>query len=1072
MFDSETAGLLESAPGVPGLNPQALPQLLTRHYAELVARRLRGGHPGEDDQDGLEWSLERIADTYEIIASVSDDQTNRRPAAFVAGTAQQILARENEVTQGDGPVVPIDRDQLSASMAAALLFFIAEQYADAYEAGGAIDTRGEDVETKRLAAHVRDLVRGRVAAIVQRASQGAAVADQDLPLQARAFRRLVSTLADGIEYLARYVLSEPDRDGKSNRRRARELFQQVLELSGHSGKWGGLEGALRTSYPGPAHLASLLLAASHGIGAACLTRLPAPKGSDTTFWSAWLRFRAQDNPYIWPNHREAIKEDFHRIGSNAVLVLPTGAGKTTVSTLKIAATLASGKKVVFLAPTHALAEQVTDDLQELFPTDQFDLKVSAEFDSLLVGDSTLQNIEVMTPEGCLAMLSYSSESFADVGLLVFDECHLLSPESKRIGRALDGMLCLLAFCQAAPDADLLFLSAMLRNGAAFGEWIKYLTGRDCAVVELLWKPSRQARGVVVYRRSDISAAEERAHAIQSHLDLQKGKAKSLRKPAEAALTARPYALWGLRHNWADVPDSQALTTISEDEFQLSGRNGRGRVTALPNANETAAQIAIAAAQTGTKSIVFVNAKNVSVSTAEKISKALKQEIRLSNAEKALWLSITAELGDSKHSVFGAGNFKAVPHNAAMLRIERKLSEHLYKRPDGAMAIIATPTLAQGLNLPAQLALLAGDKRTVEEGEGREDLEAHEVLNAAARAGRAGHLANGVVLLVPEPVVCFAKQKGEKAALAKLRAVLPEDDRCVDITDPLEKILDRIADGEFLDKEVRYTVNRLATIAASDGDTSQMDRIMGRSLGAFMARQQAREDEYTAKILGLWTEVQEAVEDEPKEVVLRLASKTGLPLDLLERLRQRLSKTSDDLPLSVVQWVTFIFDWLKADTQSRDHLLAGVKDAALKAAGEPTKGELKRGTLVAIEPGVIAWLEGRPFNDIERILKGDPDATAPTKAMCPRARALTSTFIARGLSFVAGVVSRMVIEMEIGLDDAGEASDVIRALSVAVRRGFDSSAKLTFANRHPQILSRVELHQAYADAPLDEDSEFD
>lgn len=1069
MFDAETTGLLESAPGIPGLNPQALPQLLTRHYAELVARRLRGVGREEDQQDDSQWPLERIADTYEIIASVSGDQASRRPAAFVAGTAQQILAREYLAVQGEGQAVSIDRNQLSASMAAALLFFIAEQYADAYEAGGAINTQAEDVETMRLAAHVSDLVRGRIAVIVERSGQEAAIPARDLLLQERAFRQLVSSLADGIEYLARYVLSESDRDGKSNMRRARELFKHVLELSGHSGQWRGLEGALRTSYPGPAHLASLLLAASDGIGAACLTRLPPPEGSDEKFWRTWLRFRAQDNPYVWHNHREAIEEDFHRIGRSAVLVLPTGAGKTTVSTLKIAATLASGKKVVFLAPTHALAEQVTDDLQELFPADQFGMNVSAEFDSLLVEDSSLQNIEVMTPEGCLAMLSYSSESFADVGLLVFDECHLLSPESKRIGRALDGMLCLLAFCEAVPDADLLFLSAMLRNGPAFGEWVKYLTNRDCAVVELLWKPSRQARGVVVYRRSEISTAEDEALAIQIRLDQLKGKqAKMLRTDATAALMARPHALWGLRHNWADVPDSQALTAISDGKFKLSGRNGRGRVTALPNANETAAQIAVAAAQSGTKSIVFVNTKNVSVSTAEKISKALMHEISLSNAEKALWSSIAAELGGSKHSVFGAGSFRAVPHNAAMLRMERKLSEHLYKRPDGAMAIVATPTLAQGLNLPAQLALLAGDKRAVEEGEGREDLEAHEVLNAAARAGRAGHLANGVVLLVPEPLVCFTEKKVDEAALAKLRVVLPEDDRCVDITDPLEKILDRIAAGDLLDKEVRYTVNRLATIAASDGDTSHMDRLMGRSLGAFMARQHVREDEYVAKILRLWTEVQEAVEDEPKEVVLRLASQTGLPLDLLERLRQRLSNESNDLPASVVQWVTFIFDWLKSDVPSRGHLLAGVQDAALKAAGETTKGELTKGTLAAIEPGVIAWLQGRPFNEIERILKGDPDATAPTKAMCPRARALTSTFIVRGLSFVAGVVSRMVVEMEIGLDDAGEASDVIRALSVAVRRGFDNSEKLTFANRHPQISSRVELHRAYAAEHFDKD----
>ena len=42
MFDASTADLLRSAPGAPGLDPQDIPALLTRHYANLVSIRLRG----------------------------------------------------------------------------------------------------------------------------------------------------------------------------------------------------------------------------------------------------------------------------------------------------------------------------------------------------------------------------------------------------------------------------------------------------------------------------------------------------------------------------------------------------------------------------------------------------------------------------------------------------------------------------------------------------------------------------------------------------------------------------------------------------------------------------------------------------------------------------------------------------------------------------------------------------------------------------------------------------------------------------------------------------------------------
>lgn len=132
MFDANSSQLLEAAPAVPGLDPAKLPELLTHHYAQLVARRLRNSL--EEERSDTLWPLERIADVYEIIASVNEDADIRRPAAFVSGTAQQILARETAATQMDR-VAALSREQLAPSIASALLFFVAEQFADAYEAG-------------------------------------------------------------------------------------------------------------------------------------------------------------------------------------------------------------------------------------------------------------------------------------------------------------------------------------------------------------------------------------------------------------------------------------------------------------------------------------------------------------------------------------------------------------------------------------------------------------------------------------------------------------------------------------------------------------------------------------------------------------------------------------------------------------------------------------------------------------------------------------------------------------------------------------------------------------------------
>lgn len=182
---------------------------------------------------------------------------------------------------------------------------------------------------------------------------------------------------------------------------------------------------------------------------------------------------------LWRNHRAALATGFLEAGNSAVLVLPTGAGKTTVSELKIAATLACDKKVIFLVPTLVLVDQLRDELAENFPRTLGGVEVGVDGDlSTFAIGMELEAIEVMTPERCLALMAHAPESVADVGLIVFDECHLLSPQAGG-RRSLDAMLCLLHAIKKAPAADFLLLSAMLTNAPELAEWLEGATGRPC-----------------------------------------------------------------------------------------------------------------------------------------------------------------------------------------------------------------------------------------------------------------------------------------------------------------------------------------------------------------------------------------------------------------------------------------------------------------------------------------------------------------------------------------------------------------------------------------------------------------
>ena len=800
MFDAATAELLGSAPAVPGLDPQDIPALLTTHYANLVSARLMGAVDAPSAANETR-TLERIADTYELIASLTSDRTMRRASAFVAGTAQQIIGRRQMNAFTDS-VLPanIDRDRVDPTIAATLLFLAAEQYADALESASCIHSYLSDLyEATILSEHIAYLGRGQLKRILDGAVEWRRPRLQG-NLEEQAIAALLETLITGIEILAAQYLGVAIPEPIAGRFDSpRAAFLRVLELSAVVQNIEEFGGNVLNAYAGPHHLASLLIAAYDGISQAGLIRLPPPEGADPQVWGKWLRLMANRFPFVWPNHREAITKDFHNTGKSAVVVLPTGAGKTTVSSLKIAGVLARGKKIIFLAPTHALVEQLTIDLQDLFPKDIVGSVVSSDFDLLLTSGAQLQEIEVMTPERCLAMLSFAPEAFAEVGLLVFDECHLLSPQSGKIRRSLDGMLCLLGFHHVAPHSDLLFLSAMLKNAEDFKKWISALTARECVCVDVLWKPSRQARGVLIYKDSDLEGARRRAVAAQITENKKKAKvATGLRAAAKRELVVHPWAIWGLQHNWLGQKTPRyTLSKVLDEPVVLAGALKDQSIYLKPNANRVASRLALSASKNGLKTIVFVNTKNDAVTVAKEISAELNEPIEATRVERERWVALEAELGDLKHALLPKPAM-AVPHNASMLRLERDLAERMFRRPDGAKVIVATPTLAQGLNLPAELAILAGDKRGDADRKSREDLEAHEILNAAARAGRAGHLANGVVLLIPEPIISFSDASTlTLPAIQKLKSVLPEDDRCVVISDPLEIVLDRLMQGQRL-----------------------------------------------------------------------------------------------------------------------------------------------------------------------------------------------------------------------------------------------------------------------------------
>ncbi len=279
-----------------------------------------------------------------------------------------------------------------------------------------------------------------------------------------------------------------------------------------------------------------------------------------------------------------------------------------------------------------------------------------------------------------------------------------------------------------------------------------------------------------------------------------------------------------------------------------------------------------------------------------------------------------------------------------------------------------------------------------------------------------------------------------------------------ITDPLEIVLDRLMQGMSFDRDVRYTVNRMAALREVEGmeePTSLFD--LKKSLGAFAASKRQAEAEFEVKVAGLKKAIAKDTPEGVDGTVAVLASQSGLSMDILLRLKKRLADGVGSLPVSVEGWLTWTVDWLAEDKDARSSLLYDVKRPIFGAYGAKKDGEVTAAALKMILPGLLAWIRGESIAKIEKELGGDPASLSPSEQVCPRARELVGSVIPRGFSFIIGLVSHVIEEVDPFEAQEDLSRQLIECLGPAVRKGFDSPEKVTFASEHPTVLSRVQMH---------------
>lgn len=246
-----------------------------------------------------------------------------------------------------------------------------------------------------------------------------------------------------------------------------------------------------------------------------------PVGGEAAEWPelrelfiALLQRRSKAEIDLWPSQVEAATRAIDQ-GDDLVVSLPTSAGKTRIAELCILRCLAGAKRVFFITPLRALSAQTETTLLKTFGP--LGKTISALYGSIGANgfdeDAIRErDIVVATPEKLDFALRNDPSLLDDVGLLVFDEGHMIGLNEREV--RYEVQIQRLLRRPDAHDRRIVCLSAILPDGNQLDDFAGWLR-RDHpgGLIKSDWRPTRLRFGEVVWAsptaRLNLRVGDER-----------------------------------------------------------------------------------------------------------------------------------------------------------------------------------------------------------------------------------------------------------------------------------------------------------------------------------------------------------------------------------------------------------------------------------------------------------------------------------------------------------------------------------------------------------------------------------
>ena len=500
---------------------------------------------------------------------------------------------------------------------------------------------------------------------------------------------------------------------------------------------------------------------------------------------------------LFPPQAEALP--YALSGRNVMLTIPTASGKSLVAYLAIVHRLTSdleGARALYVVPLKALATEKVAELREIASV--VGLRVG-----LAIGDRGSEtgmieeaDILVCTSEKLDSLLRTRSEMMDRVGIVVSDEFHLLHDPGR--GPTLEVLLSRIR--HRRPEAQIIALSATVGNATEMAEWL------DSKLIVSDWRP-------VTLRYGTLTGLDARVHRVDGSGE------EILPEPRELeGKTTRP------------------LQAILQDTVQNGGQL-----------------------------LVFVSSRASAQKEARELSKHIQRMLIEGSHDfdggiVERWGDIADRLGGSGDSSATVGSLESslrggvAFHHAGLTSKHRNIVEDSFKSGD-LFCVVATPTLAQGVNLPARTVVVRDYRRWSAAAGMTMPLPVLEILQMMGRAGRPKYDVVGEAWLLAKgrdeeahlvDLYLHGEPEEVTSKLANPNALRAEEDPAL-----LTHVLSMVATGGTADRDALgkfFSKTFLATQLDSESLAARIDDVVSWLASNGMIDRLGESEEVRARIL--------------------------------------------------------------------------------------------------------------------------------------------------------------------------------------------------------------------------------